>query len=87
MTTSLKPNGRLMIRCAVCKKHADDVYWRENEHDMTLLVRVRCHGAEQTMTINLLDDDLVRQLRGQVGVAFKPEPPGPPQLPINQPRP
>lgn len=65
MTRFPDRTDRLMIRCAVCKKHADDVYWRENEHDMTL----------------------VRQLRGQVGVAFAPEPPGPPQLPINQPRP
>lgn len=81
-----KPDGRLMIRCAVCRRRADDVCWRENEHDMSLHIRVRCHGAEQKMTVDLLDHDLVRQLRGQVGVAFEPEPPGPPQLPINQPR-
>jgi hypothetical protein len=61
------------IRCALCGHRVELVECWRDERDLTLQLRVCCHGDSDSMELplrDLADFDLVEQLRGQEGVAF-----------------
>lgn len=39
-----------VIRCAICKKPVDHVYWRRDDLTGELFIKVKCHGDTDTMT-------------------------------------
>lgn len=65
----------LRIRCAICDKLVDRVYWRYDQWKGETLIEVDCHGDKDRMTIT--DHDIVtmthaqlHELNSSVGVAF-----------------
>lgn len=62
----------LRIGCMHCNAPIKDIYWCKNEQKDTVFIRVRCHGAEETMEISSYQ---LYELRHQEGVAFRPPTP------------
>lgn len=65
----------LRIRCAICDKLVDRVYWRYDQMKGETLIEVDCHGDKDRTTI--ADYDIIamthaqlHELNSSVGVAF-----------------
>ncbi len=83
MTTTIfgKP---LRIRCMKCDAEIKDVFWRLTDFDQVLYIRVRCHGAVDSMESDMRDLAPLFHRQDRVDMAaFMPapsltEPPAPP---------